>query len=253
MGIGRQLAYQLAEQGAWLALASRSANLLEDVAAECKRRGARAIVVPTDVADQGQCRHLIEQTVTTFGRIDTLVNNAGVGMAARFDEAQDLSHYDRIMRTNYLGSVYCAHAALPFLKQTEGRLVVISSLAGRTGVPLYSAYCASKHALMGFFEALRIEIESLGVSVTLVLPDFVATGIHERNVNANGQTLGKTHSIDYRRAMSTQACVRIIVRAMARRKREVLMSHRGKFGRWIKLLAPRVIDNLARRAMERGG
>lgn len=253
MGIGRELAYQLAAQGAWLALAARSAPLLKDVAGECERRGARAIAVPTDVTDQRQCRHLIEQTVKTFGRIDTLVNNAGVGMTARFDAVQDLAHYDRIMRTNYLGSVYCTHAALPFLKQTKGRLVAISSLAGKTGVPFYSAYCASKHALMGFFEALRIEIEPQGVSVTLVLPDFVATGTHERSVDADGHLLGKSHSIDYRRAMSTQACARIITTAMARRKRQVLMSARGKIGQWIKLLAPRMIDNLARRAMERGG
>jgi len=253
MGIGRELAYQFADQGAWLTLGARSAQLLEDVARECERRGARAIAVPTDVTDQDRCKNLIAQTVQTYGRIDTLVNNAGVSMTARFDEVQDLAHYDRIMRTNYLGGVYCTHAALPHLKDARGRLVAISSLAGRTGVPLCSAYCASKHALVGFFEAVRIEVEPQGVSVTLILPDFVATGIHERDVDAQGNTLGGTHNIDYKRAMATETCVRIAVNAIAKRKRQVLMSRRGQIGQWIKLLAPRVIDRMARRAMERGG
>lgn len=253
MGLGRELANQLADQGAWLVLAARSQGLLQEVVAECKQRGGRSIAVPTDVSVEPECRRLIENAVAVYGRIDTLVNNAGIGMTARFDTVQDISHYDRIMRTNYLGSVFATHYALPYLKKTHGRLVAISSLAGKTGVPLYSAYCASKHAMVGFFESVRIEIQSTGVSVTIIMPDFVATGIHERNVDAQGKLLGQTHGIDYNRAMDIETCVRKIVQAMAKRDRQLLMSPRGKVGQWIKLIAPQTIDRLAARAMDEGG
>ncbi len=105
-GIGAEVARQLARQGAWLALAARDGARLEEVAAECRAAGARAIAVPTDVGEEARCRALIERTVAEYGRIDTLVNNAGIGMWARFDEMTDLAPFERIMRINYLGSVW---------------------------------------------------------------------------------------------------------------------------------------------------
>ncbi|MDH3639111.1 MAG: SDR family oxidoreductase, partial [Gammaproteobacteria bacterium] len=158
MGLGRELALQLAGQGAWLALAARSGDRLAETARECEDRGGRAIAVRTDVTQPEQCGILVDKTVKSYGRVNTLINNAGAGMTARFDEVRDLAHYERIMATNYLGSVYPTHHALPYLKQTGGRIAVMSSLAGKTGVPLYTAYCASKHALVGFYESLRIEL-----------------------------------------------------------------------------------------------
>lgn|SRR5574341_213463 len=255
LGIGRELALQLADQGAWLALAARNLTELETVAADCERRGGRALVVPTDVMDEAQCRNLIEQTVGAYGRIDTLVNNAGVSMTARFEDVADLSHYERIMKTNYLGMVYCTKYALPYLKVTQGRLVGLSSLSGRTGVPLYTAYASSKHAIIGFLESLRIEVEPDGITVTIILPDFIASGLHERNVDAQGNLLGKSHHMQYSRLMSTEKCVQIMIRAMAARKRDRMISHRGLIvdvGQWVKLIAPRMVDGIARRAMERG-
>lgn len=155
-GIGREMALQLAGQGAWLALAARDAQKLEAVAAECRARGGRALAVPTDVGDQAQCRALVDRTLAEFGRVDTLVNNAGVSMWARFDQVTELAPFETMMRVNYLGSVYCTHAALPHLKRTRGRIVGVSSLTGRAGVPTRSGYAASKHAMAGFFDSLRI-------------------------------------------------------------------------------------------------
>ncbi len=250
-GIGREMALQLAEQGAWLALAARDAAKLEAAAAECRARGGRAVAVPTDVADQGQCRRLIERTVQEFGRIDTLVNNAGISMWARFDEVQDLAPFERMMQVNYFGSLYCTHAALPHLKQTRGRIVGISSLTGRAGVPTRSGYAATKHAMAGFFDSLRIELADEGVTVTMVYPGFVSTGIRQRAFGPDGRTLA-SNPVQESEVMTPEECARQIIAAAAGRRRGLVMTARAKVGQWIKLVAPGVVDRIARKAIEQG-
>jgi short-subunit dehydrogenase len=250
-GIGRELSYQLAAQGAWLALAARETAVLETVAAECRRRGARAVVVPTDVAEAAQCAALMERTVEAFGRIDTLINNAGISMWVRFDELRDLSVVEKIMRVNYLGSVYCTFHALPHLKRSRGRIVGVSSLTGKTGVPTRSAYGASKHAMAGFFDSLRIELAGSGVTVTMAYPDFVATEIRERAFGADGQPLGAS-PVQETKVMTAETCARQILEAAASRRRELVMSGRGKLGQWLKLLAPSLVDRIAAKAIAQG-
>jgi short-subunit dehydrogenase len=250
-GIGREAAHQLAEQGAWLALAARDADRLEQVTAECRKRGGRAIAVQTDVAIESECRQLIERTVAEYGCLDTLINNAGISMWTPFDQLQDLSILDRVMRVNYLGAAYLTHYALPHLKQTRGRLVAVSSLAGKNGVPTRSGYAASKHAMVGFFDSLRIELMGTGVTVTLIYPGFVTSEIRERAFGADGQPLGKS-PVREAEVMSAEECARIMIDAIARRKREEVMTLRGKLGQWLKLIAPGVVDKVARRAIEEG-
>lgn len=250
-GIGRQLALQLADQGAWLSLASRNAERLEQVAAQCRQRGGKTLVVPTDVADQPQCKKLIERTVVEYGRIDTLINNAGITMWARFDELQDLTLMEQIMRVNYFGSMYCTHYALPYLKGTRGRIVGISSLTGKAGVPTRSGYAASKHAMAAFFDSLRIELADYGVSVTVIYPGFVATEIRERAFGANGKPLGKS-LLRGNGVMTVESCAQLIVKATTQRKRELVMTLRGRLGLWLKLIVPGVVDRMARKAIEAG-
>ena len=150
-GIGRELALQLADQGAWLALAARNTERLEEVAAHCRQRAGRALVVATDVAEQAQCEALAARTVAEYGHVDTLINNAGISMQALFDEIQDLAPFEQIIRVNLFGSMYCTYHALPHLKKSAGRIVGVSSIAGKAGVPTRSVYAASKHAMAGFF------------------------------------------------------------------------------------------------------
>ena len=157
-GIGRELALQFAQGGAWLALAARGLAKLEEVAEQCRQHGGRVLTVPTDVTQESQCRNLVTRTVREFGRIDTLINNAGIGLHARFDEIRDLSLLERVIQVNFYGSMYCTHHALPYLKRTQGRLVAVSSLCGRFPTPMAAIYGASKHAMAGFFDSLRVEL-----------------------------------------------------------------------------------------------
>jgi short-subunit dehydrogenase len=250
-GLGRELAQQLADQGAWLALAARDANRLGEVAVECSRRGARAIVIPTDVSKQSQCANLIERTVAEYGKIDTLVNNAGQSMFARFDELRDLRVLEALMQVNYFGSVYCTFQALPYLKATKGRIVSICSLAGKTGVPTRTGYSASKHAIAGFCEALRVECEKDGVTVTVIFPGFVATGMRERALGPDGMPLGLSPHSETG-VMTVEKCAQLTVKAIIDRRRELVMTIQGKVGQWLKLAAPRLVDSMARKAVERG-
>ncbi|HID37956.1 MAG TPA: SDR family oxidoreductase [Calditrichaeota bacterium] len=250
-GIGKELALQLAKQGAWLSLGARNAGRLEEVAKECRQLGAKALVVPTDVAEKEQCLLLIEKTVQEYGRIDTLVNNAGITMWALFEDVKDLALLERIMQVNFFGSVYCTYYALPHLKKSRGRIVGVASLTGKTGVPTRTVYSASKHAMAGFFDSLRIELAGSGVSVTLIFPGFVSTDIRERAINGEGKPLEES-PLPENEMMPVERCVNIIVRAMQERKREVVMTARGKIGIWLKLIAPGLVDNIASKAIEKG-
>ena len=247
-GIGRELAIQLAQEGAWLTLAARDLAKLEEVAQRCRQHGGRVLTVPTDVTQESQCRDLVTRTVEEFGRIDTLINNAGIGLHARFDEIRDLSLLERVIQVNFYGSMYCTHYALPHLKRTRGRLVAVSSLCGRFPTPTAAIYGASKHALAGFFDSLRIELADSDVSVTVIYPGWVATGITSRALTAQGNPRG-TVSAHEDNAMPATVCARLITQAVARRRREVVMTIRGKMGLWFRLIAPTYIDGVSLRTM----
>ena len=188
------------------------------------------------------------QAVERFGGIDVLVNNAGVTMWARFDAVSDFSVYERLLAVNYLGAVYMTAAALPHLKASRGLIVAVASIAGLTGVPERTGYAASKHAMVGFFESLRIELTGSGVDVTLVAPDFVVSEIHRRATGPDGRPLGAT-PMQEARLMSAARCAQLIARAMRRRQRLLITSARGRLVRWARLLLPRRVDALAARAI----
>jgi len=172
-GIGQALAIALAQQQVNLVLAARNEAALVETVEACIQQGGQAITVSTDVTDPDACKHLIDQAAQHFGSIDVLVNNAGISAIARFEDVTDLSIFDQVMRVNYLGAVYCTYHALPYLKASKGLLVAISSLCGKQGVPTRSGYVASKHAMQGFFDTLRIELQGIGVDVLVVSPGFI--------------------------------------------------------------------------------
>jgi short-subunit dehydrogenase len=250
-GIGLEMARQLAGEGAVLALAAREPTLLNAALQQCLDLGARAIAVPTHVADKEQCRRLIDQTVSAFGRIDTLINNAGISMHSRFDELQDIDAAERVMRINYLGSVWCTYFALPHLKATMGRIVAVSSLTGKNGVPTRTLYAATKHAMAGFFDSLRIELKGEGVSVTVAYPGFVATDIAQRAIAPDGGTLGE-RPVHKAAVMSAEECARLIIGAARNRKREIVMTTIARIGLIAKAIVPDLVDRVAERKVRRG-
>lgn len=250
-GIGRALALELARHHSRLVLAARDKPSLEEVADQCITLGTEAMVCPTDVSVESECHELIEQTVQYYNGIDVLVNNAGISMWAKFDEMDTLRPFEEIMRVNYLGAVYCTYHALPYIKASAGQLVAISSLAGKNGVPTRSGYAASKHAMVGFFDSLRIELAASGVDVTIIYPGFVATEIRKRAVGEHGAAK-VTSPIDEGKAMSPEIAAQKMMRAIRNRDRELIMTLRGKVGNYIKLIAPGFVDRIARRTIERG-
>ena len=250
-GIGAELARQFAAAGARVVLVARDRERLELVADECRQRGGEALVVIGDVSVEAECRHVVDAAVLQYGALDILVNNAGIGASGRFEEVTDLTIFETLMRVNYLGSVWCTAHALPHLKRSRGRLVAISSLTGLVGVPKRSAYAATKHAMAGFFDSLRIELADSGVSVTVVYPGFVLSEINVHALAPDGRPFGeRAHKRTRIESMPTDECGRLILRATARRDRDLVMTWRGRAGRLLKLISPTLVDRLARRTIE---
>jgi short-subunit dehydrogenase len=241
-GIGRALALQLAGQGAKVAIAARRGGRLEQVAAECRALGGEVLAVPTDVSDEAQCKTLVEKTIGQFGCLDLLINNAGLAATALFEDFPDLHLFRQTMEVNFYGAVYCTYYALPHLKQTRGRIVAISSLGGKAALPYNTPYIASKYAMHGFYDALRMELMQHGVSVTVVCPSWVVTEFHEAQMDKDGVPKGpRGRAIYTSKTMTADRCAALTLRAAFKRRRELLMSP-GALAAWLKLLAPGFLD-----------
>jgi short-subunit dehydrogenase len=246
-GIGRELALQLADAGANLALASRNRHRLEKVASECHQRGSKAIAIPTDVSLQSDCKNLVDRTLKEYDRIDTLINNAAISMAGNFEEFPNLQVFESVVQANFFGSVYCTYHALPHLKKSKGRIVSVSCLGGKVAGPHHTGYCASKFAMSGFFDSLRLELMEMkaDISVTTIYPDFVVTELLERAIEPNGKPLGEVGKKFYTdEMMDAQTCAKIILKAAAQRRRQIEIPLQSKLGLWLNFLAPNFTDRL---------
>jgi short-subunit dehydrogenase len=247
-GIGRALALHLARAGSRLAISARNAARLHSLADECRRAGAQVLVVPGDASSRADSEALADAAVAHYGAIDVLILNAGATMWSRLDELEDVDLLERLMRLNYLGAAWLTRRALPALLASHGRIVAVSSLAGLVGVPTRTGYAASKHAMIGFFDSLRVELLGTGVSVTIIAPDFVRSEIHRRATGPDGRPLG-TNPLREAKIMGAEECARIIAVAALARRRLVITSLRGRAMRWLKLVAPGLVDRLADRAL----
>ncbi len=248
-GIGRALSLKFAEQKAKLVISARNEKRLNELKSEIESIGTSALVVPTDVTDKSACENLIESTIEEYGQIDILINNAGRTMWTPFENIEDLSIFKQIMDLNYLGCVYCTYYALKYLKKSKGQIVGVSSVSGLNGVPSRTAYAASKHAMFGFFDSLRIELKNTGVSVTMIAPDFVLSKIHKRALDGSGKSLGKS-PMQESKIMTANECSVLIIKAIKNADRILITSLRGKLGRWMKLILPSVVDKIAAKAIQ---
>ncbi|MFN7780509.1 MAG: SDR family oxidoreductase [Betaproteobacteria bacterium] len=249
-GIGAELARQLAADKPRLVLAARNAAGLEAVAAQCRALGAEALVVPTDVGEREQCERLIAAAAQVGGGIDVLIHNVGVSTHASLADALDHGMFERVLRVNLMGSVWCTRAALASLKARRGRILAVCSLAGRLGIAHRTAYCASKFAQDGFFQALRAELEGSGVSVTIAYPGLVATGFAAHSLDAQGRAYGQW-IIKRNQAMAVEDCAARILAGLATGKAEVVLTGRGRLALWLKLLSPSLVDRLTRSTVKK--
>jgi short-subunit dehydrogenase len=249
-GIGAELARQLAAERPRLVLAARTLSGLEAVASQCRAAGAEAIVVPTDFGDREQCRRLIETAEATNGGIDVLINNVGVSTHASLADALDHGLFERLLRVNLMGSAWCTRDALPSLKTRGGQILAVCSLAGRLGIAQRTAYCASKFAQDGFFQALRVELEGTGVGVTIAYPGLVATGFAAHSLDARGRPYGLS-IVKRDSAMAVEDCAAQILASVRKRRAEVVLTGRGRLALWLKLLSPGFVDRMTRNTVSR--
>jgi len=244
-GIGKSLALMLASQCAKVVIAARRAERLEKIAEQCRMFCGEVLVVPTDVSDEEQCKALIEKTIAAYGRLDMLINNAGLAASALFDEFPDLNLFKHTVDVNFYGVVYSTYYALPHLKQTKGRIVAVSSMGGKAAIPYNTPYCSSKYAMHGFYDSLRMELYQHGVSITMICPWWVATEFHESQMNKDGIPRGERGRAYYtKKTMTSDQCAQIVLDAAFKRRREVLMGP-GALAVWLKALAPGLLDWLA--------
>lgn len=237
-GIGAATAVACGREGMRLALGARRTDRLERVAAEVRAAGGEARVVPTDVRDEAAVRALVDGTVSAWGRLDVLVNNAGVGMLAPVARTS-AAEFDAIMRVNFLGAVHGVLAALPHMqRQRGGHIVNVASVLGKRASPFRAAYVASKFALVGFSEALRMELRGEGIHVTAVCPIGTATEFHEAQENRLGVS-GRGGPIQ-----SAEHVARGIVRALRRPRAEVHPYPPARLLFLMNDLAPGLVDRL---------
>jgi NAD(P)-dependent dehydrogenase (short-subunit alcohol dehydrogenase family) len=220
-GIGRATALRLARHGARVVLAARSADALEAVAREAAGLGAQALAVPTDVTEPEQCRRAVGAAVERFGGLDVLLCSAGVSMRCSFEETE-LSAAERVMRVNFFGTLHATHFALPHVKVARGSLVAVSSLVGKRGTPTYSIYGASKFAVQGLYESLRLELAPDGVHVGVVSPGHVDTPLRERVLGPDGRPWADPPTPPFR-VRPVEAVVDSVLDLIVRRRAEALL------------------------------
>lgn len=239
-GIGKALSFKFAGAGSRLVIGARSIEKLESIKASLP--GLDILTVKTDVSRQEDCKHLIDEANSTYGKIDVLINNAGIPMRALFKDV-DLMVIRRIMDTNFWGTVYCTKFALPHLLETGGSVVGISSVAGYKGLPGRAGYSASKFAINGFLEVLRIENRKTGLHVLTACPGFTATNTRNVSLTADGTPQGESPR-DEGKMMTAEAVADKIYHAILKRKPRIIMTTEGKLTVLLNKFIPNTMDRI---------
>ena len=241
-GIGRACAEKFAQEGANLVLAARSADKLSEVAENIARYGVQVLPVVTDVSVEEECKHLIKSAISKFGRIDVLVNNAGISMRASFSDL-DISVLKKVMDVNFWGTVYCTRYAISSILENKGSIVGVSSIAGYKGLPGRTGYSSSKFAMHGFLEALRIEYMKHGLHVLIACPGFTASNIRNTALAADGSSQGETPR-DEQKMMQPEEVAMRIVSAVKYRKDRLTLTFSGKLTVLLNKFFPKWVDKL---------
>lgn len=248
-GIGEALAVRFAQDGARLVLSARRQSELERVAGLCRATGLPAdqvLVLPLDVTDWEALPGAVQTVLDTFGNIDLLINNAGVSQRSLCKDT-DMAVYQKLMDVDVMGQIALTKAVLPhMLQRGSGHLAVTASVAGKIGAPLRTGYCAAKHAVMGFFDALRAEVEGQGVQVSTIVPGFIRTDISRNALAGDGAAFGEVDA-DIAGGMDVTDCAEVVFKGLKVKKREIPVG-KGKemAALWIKRLSPEALFRITR-------
>ena len=242
-GIGKALAFEFASRGSKLVLAARNIEKLKEIEKTLTKQGSQVLIVKTDVSIESDCQNLISEAVAKFGRIDVLINNAGISMRAMFKDCE-LSVLKNLMDVNFWGTVYCTKYAMPYITQSKGSVVGVISIAGYIGLPGRTGYSASKYAIRGFLDTLRVENLKTGVHVLVAAPGFTASNVRNVALTADGSSQGETPR-DEAKMMTAEVCAAHIAKAVVRRKCELILTFvEGKFTVWLKKWFPSLLEKL---------
>lgn len=241
-GIGKALAIECAKRGASLVLAARDLQKLEETAAGLQQFSAPVLLVKTDVSKEADCESLIRRAIEQFGKIDVLVNNAGISMRALFEEV-DLDVLRRLMDTNFWGTVYCTKYALPYLLKSGGSLVGISSIAGYKGLPGRTGYSASKFAMQGFLEVVRIENMKKGLHVLIACPGFTASNIRNSALAKDGRQQGESPRDEDKMMTAGEVAVHLC-NSIVKRRKSLILTSQGKMTVLLNKFFPSFMDRM---------
>ena len=253
-GIGEALALQFAAEGACLVLSSRREQELVRVRQHCIDLGLapeQVLVLPLDVTDHAAMPAAMDRVIERFGRVDTLINNAGISQRSRcVDTGMDV--YRRLMEVDVLGQIALTKQVLPMMyQQGSGHIVIMSSVAGKIGVPLRTGYCAAKHAVMGFFDALRAEVAQQGIRVTTITPGYVRTNISVNALQGDGSEFGRIDQ-DIAGGMDVTRCAEVIMDGFRKGTPEIAVGEGMEMkALWLKRFLPTTVFKIAEK-MARG-
>jgi short-subunit dehydrogenase len=219
-GIGKALAEKYASKGWNLVLAARRMDKLIEL--EKKFTNIEVLSIKTDVTVESECKNLIESTIQKFGKIDVLINNAGISMRAATIDV-DMNVLRKVLDVNLWGTIYCTKFALPYLLASKGSLVGVISVGGYVGLPARSGYSASKFAVRGFLDSIRVEHRRSGLHVLVAAPGFTTSDIRKSALMANGKQQGATPR-DENKMMSAERCAHRIYMAVKRRQRKLILT-----------------------------
>ena len=241
-GIGRALAYEFASLGSRVVIGARQEDKLQEIAEDITAKGGKVVYNVTDVSSEQDCKALIDKAISAYGGVDILICNAGISMRALFDDV-DLSVLHKLMDVNFWGCVYCVKYALPYIQKVKGSIAAVSSVAGIQGLPGRTGYSASKFAMTGFLETIRVENLKKGVHVMIACPGFTATNVRFSALTADGTQQGATPRKE-EKMMTAEQVSHCIVKGIARRRCLVLMEYEGRLSHFIKKFAPRLLERL---------
>ncbi len=239
-GIGKACASVFLARGYRVVISGRRLDKLKDVIDEFKGSSEQLLAVQADVSVEEDAKRIVDETLSKFGRIDVLINNAGISMRALFED-MDLTVLKRLMDTNFWGAVYCTKYALPHLLESKGSVVGISSIAGKKGLPGRTGYSASKFALEGFLETLRIENLKKDLHVLVACPGFTASEIRISSLSADGSAQGESPR-EESKMMSAQTVAHEIAEAVKNRKRDLVLTFNGRLTVWMNKFFPAFMD-----------